>query len=287
MRNILIKKKLYRFDELSDEIKEKLKDRHIIHMEDNWYDYTIEYCTDVLKILGMDIDSISFSGFWSQGDGANWTGTYGYRKNNLKELIKKYPHEEEVIRIAKEINKYQRSVSYIAEAEISKNYSIRYSHERSVNIIVFNKNDHSKDVKLSGTLDDLFRDSMQWIYSKLEEEYEYRCSYDYIRETYIDDEFFANGDLFSEEFEHVVPDVKTMEQWADSKKSFLSFVEEGDEIDEKIMEHFLSCVPPLNYKNGFLCGEPYDHDENGNTKYIAFEKNNDKFYYVGLKEESK
>lgn len=74
----------------------------------------------------------------------------------------------------------------------------------------------------------------------------------------------------------------TMEDW---NGSFLqSGINEGDEISEEVYFYFLECVPPrLRRKNGFLTGEPYTHNDDGDAVYMAFTTAQDKFFYVGLK----
>lgn len=39
-----------------------------------WWDHIYEDAKEDARALGFDIESICFSGFWAQGDGASWTG---------------------------------------------------------------------------------------------------------------------------------------------------------------------------------------------------------------------
>ena len=82
MKTQTITKNFYLFNELSEEQKQEVLDRHrgydVDHFE--WFEYTIDDYKEILEIIGFyDID-INFSGFWSQGDGASFTGKYYYEK---------------------------------------------------------------------------------------------------------------------------------------------------------------------------------------------------------------
>lgn len=63
---------LYNFEELSEEIKQKIIDKHRdINVDQNeWCDSVLEDAYIILKNLGYENTKIYFSGFGSQGDGA-------------------------------------------------------------------------------------------------------------------------------------------------------------------------------------------------------------------------
>ena len=78
--------------------------------------------------------------------------------------------------------------------------------------------------------------------------------------------------------------MKTYKEWSESKKSFREYIEKGDEIDDEIYDHFLGCVPPIKQSlHGFLCGEPYSHDFEGNGLYDSFYYIATQYIYGGLK----
>ena len=78
--------------------------------------------------------------------------------------------------------------------------------------------------------------------------------------------------------------MKTYKKWSKSKKSFREYVEKGDKIDDEIFYHFLGCVPPTEQdKTGFLCGEPYTHNNKGEGVYDSFYCIAKKYIYGGLK----
>ena len=67
--------------------------------------------------------------------------------------------------------------------------------------------------------------------------------------------------------------MKTKAQWDESKLDFSRFISNGDEIYESFYWYFLEVVPHSKMAHwGFLCGEPYTHDSQGNALYDAFKK---------------
>lgn len=65
----------YTYQQLTDEAKEKVKQWWYEHgLWDEWYDDTYERFKEEGYALGFNIGRINFSGFYSQGDGACWSG---------------------------------------------------------------------------------------------------------------------------------------------------------------------------------------------------------------------
>ena len=64
----------YTFDELSDAAKQRAIDKYSDTNDDGWWHPVYERAMKDGEARGFDIDDIRFSGFWSQGDGASWTG---------------------------------------------------------------------------------------------------------------------------------------------------------------------------------------------------------------------
>lgn len=70
--------------------------------------------------------------------------------------------------------------------------------------------------------------------------------------------------------------VKTYAAWtASGLPTFEDFCFPGDEVDEEMVNHFLSCVPPTSNSPGYVqCGEPYDmqKDASGRSRstYATF-----------------
>lgn len=92
MRKETIVKTYLTFDELNESQRKFVLDKYrtwnVDH--DSWYDFVYEDQNTILKLLGFDNVEIKFRGFWSQGDGASFTGRFKIPKNKkeLKERIK-------------------------------------------------------------------------------------------------------------------------------------------------------------------------------------------------------
>jgi hypothetical protein len=70
-----IKITAYKFHELNNEAKEKARTKLSEWITDHeWWDFIYENAKQDGEAKGFEINDIRFTGFWSQGDGAYWTG---------------------------------------------------------------------------------------------------------------------------------------------------------------------------------------------------------------------
>jgi len=65
---------------VAETILEKHRDWNTDH---EWWDCLIHDCKEFLKAVGFSDPDVRFSGFWSQGDGASWTGGW----INMQDLV--------------------------------------------------------------------------------------------------------------------------------------------------------------------------------------------------------
>ncbi len=63
---------VYEFDELSDKAKDKVRETFTPH--DDWHECIYDDFIEDMKELGVMVEAMWYSGFWSQGDGASWEG---------------------------------------------------------------------------------------------------------------------------------------------------------------------------------------------------------------------
>jgi hypothetical protein len=78
----------FSYKELSAKAQEKAQQWFSETLDYEWWDHTYEHATADAKEKGFDIEDIRFSGFWSQGDGASWTGRVDLKlflEHHLKE----------------------------------------------------------------------------------------------------------------------------------------------------------------------------------------------------------
>lgn len=77
----IIETKVYTYSELSDDAKAKARDwlRNAQAGDNSFAEFVTDDFHEVLAALGFDVDKkrgLSWSGFWSQGDGASFSGSW-------------------------------------------------------------------------------------------------------------------------------------------------------------------------------------------------------------------
>lgn len=183
MRTETTTKTYYQFNELSDEAKQKaLECLNDLNVDHDWWDFVYDDAKEIGKLLGIDIEDIYFSGFWSQGDGAQFVGSYCYERESVKKVRAYAPKDAELHEIAQGLYEVQRRHFYKLQARVD-HYG-HYHHEMSTDIdvlygdVVLPSNDGvTEDVT------DCLRDFMRWIYRRLKEEYYYLTSEEAIIES--------------------------------------------------------------------------------------------------------
>jgi hypothetical protein len=80
--------KLYKFDELSKEVQDKVLNKNRdINVYDDWHEFIIEdWINETIPSKGFEATNIYYSGFWSQGDGAMFQYD-GISDDLLKEFV--------------------------------------------------------------------------------------------------------------------------------------------------------------------------------------------------------
>lgn len=195
--------------------QEFLDQHRNINVDHEWWDSTYDDFKIICNILGVvpDKDEPSFSGFWSQGDGASWTGryrafalqpktyatvpTYDLAPAKIREHA---PQDEELHRIADELCMLAR-IYYPAYARVTR-CSHNYAHENTMNV------DHTEPYDefdgserfagevtdaLEAALLELFRDLARWLYKSLEAEYDHLTGDEAVAETLEANEIVEDG----------------------------------------------------------------------------------------------
>lgn len=179
---------IYTFEELTNEAKEAARNwyREVSSSDTFWSEYVINDAKSIAALMGIDIDQVYWSGFWSQGDGASFTGSYTYKKGAVKAVKSYAPQDQGLHRIAQELQDIQRPNFYRLMASISQRG--HYQHENTMYVSVDRDGDYASD-ETTDQLLDIFRQYAQWIYSRLEAEYEYQNSDEVIDEALIANEY--------------------------------------------------------------------------------------------------
>jgi len=193
---------VFAYSELSEQAKEKAREWYRNgNLDYEWWEGVEEQYTTACALFGLDISRIMFSGFWSQGDGASFTGTYSYKKGALQTLKKEFPQWTELHDICKRLTQMQKPNFYGVSVDISQ--SGRYSHEMtmSFNVSVYIEGVGGRyDIPegLEEDVADIFRDLARDIYKSLEAEYEFLNSDEQIEEAILcnDYQFTEDGEIF-------------------------------------------------------------------------------------------
>ena len=201
---------VYRLEELPEGARDRAR---AWYREDgfdyDWYDAIYEDFQRIAEILGIRLKTrvsrlvsgrtredpcIWFTGFWSQGDGAAWEGSYSYRKSAAAELRAYAPQDQTLHRIAETLQAAQRQNFYQLRAEVSHRGTYYHAFTMAVSVT----RDRSGSAEVIGdaeaVITEALRDLANWLYHQLEQEYDHLTSDEAMDETLV-----VNGYTFTEE----------------------------------------------------------------------------------------
>lgn len=198
MREII--EKVYKFSELSEEAKQKAIENFRKGYPDyDWWNGVYDHWKKKLEKLGYTDIDIRFSGFWSQGDGASFTG-----KIDIPAWLKAHPnknHDRILLLIEKELVDVDNAV-------IKRDRWGNYVHWNTTSVYVnFNvyggsathlENVHNVLNPIESEIQEEVQDLSKEIYSDLEKGYEGVTSDESIAETIEANEyeFYENGERY-------------------------------------------------------------------------------------------
>ena len=124
---------VYEFEELPKDIQKEVIQKHWDWNVDGyeWYSFVFDDIKAIAAIIGITIENIYFSGFSSQGDGAQFEGDYEYKKGSLKAVKEYAPKDVELHSIVKQLQEIQRKNFYRLWANVK--HSGHYYHELCTN----------------------------------------------------------------------------------------------------------------------------------------------------------
>ena len=144
---------------------------------EDWWEDVYAQATEALAWLGFDTSPklMQFSGFWSQGDGASFTGTWRADRLDLARLYAERPMDKALHALAIQLQAFALEFP-LAEATITRGGS-RYSHAYTMTVDSYPQGDRDEaDVDGLGDSDPpiqpLIRGCADWLYAQLEAEYE-------------------------------------------------------------------------------------------------------------------
>lgn len=192
---------VYTFEELSEQAKEKAREWYRSGAFDyDWFDFVYEDAATIAEMFGLDIctqrvqlkdgshrydPSIFFSGFWSQGDGACFAGSYQYKKGALKAVRQHAPNDKRLHEIVSTLQQLQRVNFYQVTCK-TKHYG-HYYHSGCMSVEC--ERADGRDVINEYDFRVCMRDFADWIYNQLEKEYEWLNSDEQVDESIITNEY--------------------------------------------------------------------------------------------------
>jgi hypothetical protein len=172
-----------KFSELTEENQLKIvEENRDMEVEHDWWEFVYTDAIEAGKCFGIEIKEIQFSGFWSQGDGARFCGSYTPRRG-MAEAVKAYaPMDSELQAIAESIAEVQERYDWALGCTIEFADYGNYVHDGNTRFefseVGFGV--HGEELWAADadeiTLRQALRCFMQWIYEQLEKEYEYLTS---------------------------------------------------------------------------------------------------------------
>lgn len=168
--------KVYTFDELSDDAKEKAREwfRQDVFTDSNDWEFVYEDAKEIASMFGLDIQKIYFTGFASQGDGARFEGDYSFKPGGLRAVKAFAPRCTELHRVVKALQDIQRRNFYQITATTA--HSGRYCHSGYMTVDIERKDGKDWSDGARDEIKDQLRNFADWIYYQLEAEYDYQMS---------------------------------------------------------------------------------------------------------------
>lgn len=179
MRNVVMPEQnfvVYNFPELSKEVQDKLvinfkrSDDDEIHFE-----YVTEDFNEILAMLGFYDIECYWSGFYSQGDGAGFTGRYSYAKNGVKSVKEHAPMDTELHAIVDRLQVIVKSTFYKLNCTIYHHGN--YCHSLTMHFETYDCSDNQVD-----DFAEVCRDLADWYYGKLVNQNDYLNSDAYAKD---------------------------------------------------------------------------------------------------------
>jgi len=181
-----------------------INDHRDINTFDDWWDFIYDDFRRICGIIGFDLDNNepSFSGFWSQGDGASFTGTYSSTQaETAADKIREYaPRDEDLHRIADNLKLLASGVPEFRARIYRHNH--RYVHSNTMGVTDLEFEDEVPQEVFSRIEEGIvehMRQLADWLYGALKEDLEDLSSDEAVWNTLCDSEMVEEHDLLEVE----------------------------------------------------------------------------------------
>lgn len=192
---------IYEFDELAEDIKQVVLDRHReINVDDTWYDPIYEGLKEEAQEAGFEVKDIMYSGFWFQGDGAMFTYT-GLDKKILEQAVDTLKIPDWKKRILKN--------GYISGTGTHQgHYYHEYSCNHAIHIETDNGMQYYKNIEnlfevhhtdIENYVIEIYKGLCKDLYKSLSKYYDELTDDEYVRDTILMNEytFTEDGSIFN------------------------------------------------------------------------------------------
>lgn len=146
----------------------------------DWFDSVYEDFQQIVDLMGFDDPDMQFTGFWSQGDGASFTGGFSPRKGIVKAVQSHAPRDEKLHAIAAKVADLQKRNFYQLHGKIYR-FSHHYAHANTIGTEYVERQDpRGYDVSptsdAEATLTEIARDLSNWLYRQLEADHDFQVA---------------------------------------------------------------------------------------------------------------
>jgi hypothetical protein len=182
-----------RFEALSQSDQQKILDKHRYYevSDFDWYDCIYDDFKESMKVVGIQVDEIYFSGFASQGDGAMFEGRVDDWPKFLASISAPecFNHEDIYDSLSFSVKHrghyyHRNSTSYSSDADLTNGYSEGTIRWHAIEALI-EECEQQLDA-LWDSCEEAFKDHMNDLYKNLEEEYDYLTSNEYVLERLIE-----------------------------------------------------------------------------------------------------
>ncbi len=195
-----------KFDDLDENAKDRVRDAvRYDDVEWDWWDAVYEDAVDMAKLLGITISTttrktangkpvhninIWFRGFSSQGDGAAFDGSYEYAPDAVARVAAE-TNDPGLLRIAQELTLMQLTQRLGGYEPFQGGVSSKRGCCIEASIYMWGEDEVGEPDEEQFT--DLMQEFADWIFSRLEDEYDYLTSDECVDERLRDKEFDDEG----------------------------------------------------------------------------------------------
>lgn len=208
---------VYQFEELSDEAKEQAREWYR-EGEGEYFSsdpFIYDSAETAAKLIGIEFaarevplmsgrkrsePAIAWSGFWCQGDGASFAGTYTFTRGAADAVRAEFPTDTALHAIADGLQALQAHYKLSGagpgnvEGKVTKDGRESHSGAMDATVTDSETGEEPEDYEITKRFLGLMRDFADWIYEGLRAEYESRQENEYVDECIIANEYEFDED---------------------------------------------------------------------------------------------